>query len=157
MSINESSPCSSSVCSQISWNNAISSHTISSTALIYTTTKNNDILDRLSDGDMNLSYVASISSSLIPSQISYSPNKSWPSCFKILTIFCQAKWYSPIFIFLMDALLAPWSGQAQLTSLSNECQKKTFTNRTSQGTFLKGVFLRIRLPIIILASSKECS
>ncbi len=66
------------------------------------------------------------------------------------------KWYSPIFIFLMDALLAPWSGHAQLTSLSSECKKKTFISRISQGTLLKGVYFHKRLLAIILASSKEC-
>jgi len=139
-----------------SWNNAISLHTISSTTLICTTTTKNDILDRLSNGDMNLSYVASISLSLIPSQISCSPNKCWPFCFKMLMVFCQTKWYAPILIFLMDVLLAPWSGQAQLTSLSNECQKKDFINQTSQGTLFPRCFLHIRLLIIISTSSRKC-
>jgi len=110
MSKSEISPCSSFVYSQISWNNTISSRTISSTTLICTSIKNNDISDRLSNGDMNLLYTTSISSSQIPSWISCPSNRRWPLCFKILMTFCYAKWYSSIFIFLMDALLAPWSG-----------------------------------------------
>jgi hypothetical protein len=106
----EASSCSSFVCSQISWNNAISSCTISYTALICTTTKKNDISDKLSNGGMSLSYVTSISSSLISLWISCPLNKRWPSCFNISTIFHQTEWYSPILIFLMDALLLPWSG-----------------------------------------------
>jgi hypothetical protein len=57
----------------------------------------------------------------------------------------------------MDTLLMLWNGQAQLTSLLNECLKKTFISRTSQGTFLKGdFFLYKKLPAIILAFLKEC-
>jgi hypothetical protein len=84
--------------------------TISSTTLVNTTMKNNDILDKLFDGDMSPWYVASISSSQIPSWISYPLNRRWPSCFKILTDFYQVEWYSPIFIFLMDVLLVLWNG-----------------------------------------------
>jgi len=157
MSRSETSPCSSFVYSQISWNNPISSHTISSTTLICTTMKNNDIFDRLSNGDMSLSYVTSISSSLIPFQISCPSNKRWPSCFNISMVFNYAKWYSPILIFLMDALLAPWNGQTQLTSLLSECHKKTFSSWTSQRTLLNiGVFLYRRLHVIISISLEEC-
>jgi hypothetical protein len=55
----------------------------------------------------------------------------------------------------MDAMLAPWSGHAQLTSLLNKCQKKII-NQISQGTFLKGVFLCRRLHVIISTSLEEC-
>ncbi len=121
MSKSEASPCLSFVCSQISWNNVTSSHTIRYTALICTATKNNDILNKLFDDDMSLSYITSISSFLIPFQISCPPNRRWLFCFNLLTTFHQAWWYSPILIFLMDAMLAPWSGQTQLTCLLNEC------------------------------------
>jgi hypothetical protein len=82
--------------------------------------KKNYISNILSDGDTNFWYLTFISSSLIPYWIYYPSSKRWPSCFKILMIFCYAEWYSPIFIFLMDALLVPWSGHTQLTSLSNK-------------------------------------
>jgi hypothetical protein len=120
MSKSEGSPCSSYVCSQVSWNIVISSCTISFIALIFTILKNNYISNILSDGDTNFWYLTFISSSLIPYWIYYPSSKRWPSCFKILMIFCYAEWYSPIFIFLMDALLVPWSGHTQLTSLSNK-------------------------------------
>jgi hypothetical protein len=84
--------------------------TISFTALINTTMKNNEISDKLSNDDMNLWYATFISSSRILSWISCPSNRRWPSCFKISTVFYQTKWYFPIFIFLMDTLLMPWSG-----------------------------------------------
>jgi len=95
----EASPCSSSICFQISWNIVIFSRTICFTTLIYTIVKYNDILNRLFDGEMNLWYIASISLSQIPSLISCPPKRRRPSCFKILMTFYQAKWYSPILIF----------------------------------------------------------
>jgi hypothetical protein len=72
----------------------------------------------------------------------------------LLLLHFHPKWYSPIFIFLMDALLAPWSGHAQLTSLSSECEEKTFISRISQGTLLKGVYFHKWLLAIISISSK---
>ncbi len=121
MSRSEASPCLSFVCFQISWHNAISLHTICYTTLICTSTKNNDISNKLFDGDISLSYTTSISSSLIHFQISCPWNKRWPFCFNLSTTFRQARWYSPILIFLMDALLVPLKGQAQLTSLLSKC------------------------------------
>jgi hypothetical protein len=64
----------------ISWNNIISLHTISSTALICTTTKSNDISNRLLDGDMSLWYATFISLSQIPSWISCPLKRRWPLC-----------------------------------------------------------------------------
>jgi hypothetical protein len=75
----------------------------------------------------------------------------------LLLLRFHPKWYFPIFIFLMDALLAPWSGHAQLPSLLSECKKKTFISQISQGTLLKGVYFHKWLLAIISISSKECN
>jgi hypothetical protein len=62
------------------------------------------------------------------------------------------EWYSPILIFLIDALLVPWSGHAQLTSLSNECEKKPSLAKFSKEhswkvlSFVKGYLRLFQLP-----------
>jgi hypothetical protein len=51
---------------------------------------------------------------------------------RLLLLHFHPECYSPILIFLMDALLVPWSGHAQLTSLSNECEKKPSLTKFSK-------------------------
>ncbi len=125
-------------------------------ALIWAEVKKCDILNMLFNADISFSYVASIFSLLFPCRIYVSPNRRCPSCFKISIALHQPWWYFPLLSLLMDSRLAPWNGHAKLKSLWNNCWKNTFTNITSQGTLLQGVWHCNILLEIKFTFSKVC-